>query len=143
MALMPDSRRTHSNHRLPIQHDGQFAHIGHAQIARRVILSQASALVSSGKSVALIRASRAHQEGRIAIVTNVGCGMRWTPGINRRVMLEADERSRVVLVPRRWDQALSDDLGATVANKPGTPRRPRISCKPSRRECRLSRLILW
>jgi hypothetical protein len=45
------------------RHDGQFAHARHAQIARRVIVSQASALVLSAKSVALIRTSRAHQEG--------------------------------------------------------------------------------
>ncbi|MBV9462000.1 MAG: hypothetical protein JO141_31400 [Bradyrhizobium sp.] len=35
-------------------------------------------LAASGKSVALFRASRAHQEGRFAIVTDVGRGMRWT-----------------------------------------------------------------
>jgi len=28
-------------------------------------------------------------------------------------------RRRVVLISRRWDQALSDDLKAMVANKPG------------------------
>jgi hypothetical protein len=35
-------------------------------------------LVPSGKSVAHFRASRARQEGRFAIVTDVGCEMRWT-----------------------------------------------------------------
>jgi hypothetical protein len=39
------------------------AHGGHAQIARRVTLSQASALASSGKSMALIPPSRADTEG--------------------------------------------------------------------------------
>jgi len=56
---------------LHYRHDGQFAHIRHAQIARRVILSQACVLVPSGKSDALIPPSRAHHEGRFAIVTNV------------------------------------------------------------------------
>jgi len=49
-------------------------------------------------------------------------------------------RSRVVPIPRRWDQALRDEREATVAKKPGAPRRPRISRNPLRRECRLSRL---
>jgi hypothetical protein len=48
---------------MQIQHDGQFADIGHAQIARRVVVSQAGALASSGKSVVLIWVSRAHTEG--------------------------------------------------------------------------------
>jgi hypothetical protein len=40
--------------------------------------------------------------GRIAIVTDVGCGMRWT--LWRRVdqRSPSGRRSRVVLTPRRW-----------------------------------------
>ena len=34
-----------------------------------------------GKSLAYLQPSRAHQEGRFAIVTNVGCGERWTRGL--------------------------------------------------------------
>ena len=49
-------------------------------------------------------------------------------------------RSRVVPVPRCWDQASCDEHEATVARKPGAPRRPRISRNPLRRECRLFRL---
>src|SRR5262249_45000967 len=50
-------------------------------------------------------------------------------------------RSRVVLMPRRWHQALGDEPGATEANKPGTPGRARSKPEaPLRRECRLSRL---
>jgi hypothetical protein len=56
---------------LHLRHDGQFAHIHHAQIARRAILSQICALAPSGKSDALISPFRAHHEGRFAIVTNV------------------------------------------------------------------------
>jgi len=56
---------------LQLRHDGQLAHIRHGQIARRAILSQVCALVPSGKSDALIPPSRAHHEGRFAIVTNV------------------------------------------------------------------------
>ncbi len=36
-------------------------------------------------------------------------------------------RNRAVPIPRRWDQALRDEHKATAANKPGTPRRSRIS----------------
>src|SRR6201999_2599717 len=38
--------------------------------------------------------------------------------------------SRVVLIPRRWNQVNRDDLFATGANKPGTPRRARSNRKP-------------
>ena len=51
--------------------------------------------------------------------------------------LEADERSRAVPIPRRWNQACGRRTRqATEAKEPGTPRRPRIRRKPSRRECR-------
>jgi hypothetical protein len=55
------SRRTHS-----------------APFALHANLSLTIPLAPSGKSVASIRASRARNEGRIAIVTDVGRGMRWT-----------------------------------------------------------------
>jgi hypothetical protein len=40
-------------------------------------------------------------EGRFAIVTNVGCGMRWTRSRQRRMTLIRVRRSRVVLTSRR------------------------------------------
>jgi hypothetical protein len=47
----------------------------------------------------------------------------------------ADERSRAVLIPRGWDQVRGvTNLRATEAKAHGTPRRPRISRKPLRRE---------
>jgi hypothetical protein len=58
--------------------DGQFAHGHPAQFARRASMSHAIALAPSGKSKAHFRTSRGLEEGRFAIVTNVGCGMRWT-----------------------------------------------------------------
>src|SRR4029077_2599962 len=70
------------------------------------------------KYVVLSALSRFRSEGRFAIVTNVGSGMRWT----RRCARRAHSRgrpSRVVLAPRRWRQACQDDQQATVANKPG------------------------
>src|ERR1700722_4943863 len=44
-------------------------------------------------------------EGRFAIVTDVGRGMRWTRRVTRRMTLRG-RRSRVVLTPRRWRQVL-------------------------------------
>jgi hypothetical protein len=67
---------------LQIRHDGQFAHVGHAQIARRVILSQVSRLPRRANQMHDSARPAPTTEGRIAIVTNVGCGMRWTLGIN-------------------------------------------------------------
>jgi len=75
-------------------------------------------------------------EGRFAIVTNVGQGMRWT---RRR----ADERpargrrSRMVLMPRRWHQVgggNSADDGGKKARSPGRVRSKPL--KPLRGECR-------
>ena len=64
--------------------------------------------------------------------------MRWTWCADGRSGAQADERNRVVLIPRRWDQVSDDEFEATEANKPGTPGRARISRKPLRRECRCS-----
>jgi hypothetical protein len=56
-------------------HDGHFPHTRHAQIARRASLSQGTELVISEKHDP--RVPFPH-EGRFAIVTDVGSGMRWT-----------------------------------------------------------------
>jgi hypothetical protein len=70
---------TASDHRAsPIPPDGQFAHGHHAPFARRANMPHADALAASGKSPAPFRPSCGRAEGRFAIVTNVGCGMRWT-----------------------------------------------------------------
>ena len=78
-------------------------------------------------------ASHPHPEGRFAIVTNVEGGMRWTAGCSARMprgRAHPDgRRSRVVLVPRRWDQPPDQKPGGTEANKPGTPGSARISRK--------------
>jgi hypothetical protein len=46
--------------------------------------------VTSGKSPASVRVSCARQEGRFAIVTNVGYGMRWTLAVRKTSAWEAD-----------------------------------------------------
>jgi hypothetical protein len=50
--------------------------------------------------------SRARKEGRFAVVTNVGCGMRWTLWRRADERRQRGRRSRVVLTPRRWRQVL-------------------------------------
>jgi hypothetical protein len=49
---------------------------------------------------------------------------------------QANERNRVVPIPRRWNQPPGQEPGGMAANKPGTPGRSRISRKPLRRESR-------
>jgi hypothetical protein len=80
-----------------------------------------------------LRASASTTRGRIAIVTDVGSGMRWTRAVSH------DERCSRRTSEIVWSR--SPDAGikrvghpfATEANKPGTPRRARISRKPLRR----------
>jgi hypothetical protein len=72
--------------------------------ARRANLSHLHRIALSGKSQRCSRLSRTYQEGRLAIVTDVGCGMRWTH-IAGRISLRderrmCERRSRVVLALR-------------------------------------------
>jgi len=62
--------------------------------------------------------------------------------VRARRSADRGRRNRVVPIPRRWDQAWCDERKATVARKPGAPRRSRISRNPLRGECRLFRLNL-
>jgi len=52
-------------------------------------------------------------------------------------------RNRAVPIPRRWNQASYDGCEATVANKPCTPRRPRISRKPIAQGTPVVSAALW
>jgi len=70
------------------------------------------------KNMIICRSSRLHQEGRIAIVTDVGSGQRWTPSV-------ADERHARRTVkscgpgPPTLGSSLAKTFGrATGANKP-------------------------
>ena len=49
--------------------------------------------------------------------------------VSQEVRHSCVRSSRVVPIPRRWDQPLGQEPGGTVANKPGTPRRARSSRK--------------
>ena len=65
----------------------------------------------------------------VRVVTNVGCGMRWTLSASPTRDARSVRQRRVVLVPRCWDQVSRIVCEATGANKPGTPGRARH--KPS------------
>jgi hypothetical protein len=71
----------------------------------------------------------ASQEGRFAIVTDVGCGMRWTRQRQKTNDIARGRRSRVVLTPRRWRQVLEKAsckfLGDDGGNKARSPGRAR------------------
>ena len=54
-------------------------HVRHAQIARRANVSHPDGCCLVGQIRTILRGSRTRYEGRFAIVTNVGRGMRWTP----------------------------------------------------------------
>src|SRR6201995_2146638 len=76
------------------------------------------------RSCEITKPSRALDGGRFAIVTTrgAGCdGRYWCADDAHRGV----RSSRVVLIPRRWDQANGDDPFATGASKPGTPGRAR------------------
>jgi hypothetical protein len=46
----------------------------------------------------------------VRVVTNVELGMRWTRAMSTDERQSFGRRSRVVPIPRRWDQALRDEL---------------------------------
>src|ERR1700733_7423808 len=98
-------------------------------------------------------ASRAPREGRFAIVTDVGRGMRWTRRCRRRTAPlpgEAFWRRRVARTAKSCGPDIPTLISSrpmmlritpgTVARKPGSPRRSRKKLlKPLRGECRVFR----
>ena len=75
----------------------------------------------------------AHTEGRFAIVTDVGQGMRWTRAAPETRALICGRRSRVVLTPRRWRQVGGSDSAGDGGKKARSPGRARnMLLKPSR-----------
>src|ERR1700694_1009446 len=75
-----------------------------------------------------------HMRGVCAIVTDVGCGMRWTRRRRADERCQSGRRSRVVLTPRRWCQVGDDashraDDGGKKARSPRRARRKPL--KPS------------
>jgi hypothetical protein len=93
-------------------------------------------LVPSGKSRASFRPSRLIEEGRYAIVTSVGCGMRWTWCVAADLSVRGrtaqhGRRSRVVLTSRCWCQAgvASSGVARQWGQQSRSPGRSRISRK--------------
>jgi hypothetical protein len=81
--------RTHSRH-------AQTARRAHFRLRCRANHNDASAHPASDK------------EGRFAIVTDVGSGMRWTRRVVRRTTYRG-RRNRVVLAPQGWRYVSRDD----------------------------------
>jgi hypothetical protein len=104
------------------------------QPATQKHLASPFAKISSMESVVPPRS-----EGRIAIVTNVERGMRWTRRRAGRSALARGRRSRVVLTPRRWRQVgdnashCTGDSGKKARTLGRARRKP---LKPLRREGR-------
>ena len=61
------------------------------------------------------RVSRPH-EGRIAIVTDVGCGMRWTRQSRKTNDSRCVRQSHAVLSPRCWRQVGEDAFGFAASD---------------------------
>ena len=109
-------------------------HDGHPAKNRRVFCPTSRALFAKIflfpkiRNCGLTSASRAHQEGRFAIVTIRWRGMRWTRSCARRL-----HRTRTVKpcgpVPSTLGSSCANDRAATVAKKPETPGRARSSRK--------------
>jgi len=79
----------------------------------------------------LFALSRDPHEGRIAIVTDVGRGMRWTLAVRKDEAPRSGRQSRVVLAPRRWRELLKklSLLRGDGDNKPDRRRERGISRK--------------
>jgi hypothetical protein len=85
-----------------------------------------------------------HTEGRFAIVTDVGSGMRWT----RMALLTRapvrGRRSRVVLTPRRWRQVDGVIRRRRWQTSPVTGESTKETVKTTRvRECRVIPVRPW
>jgi hypothetical protein len=91
-----------------------------SRFARRANLPQSARLILPPNQRQIPHYPVPLKRGVCAIVTDVGCGMRWTRACQRRMTLIRGRRSRVVLTPRRWRQVCERQLSqATVARKPG------------------------
>ena len=93
-----------------------------------------------------IPAIPAQHEGRFAIVTDVGQGMRWTQAVPKTRALPCGRRSRVVLTPRRWRQVVAKKYprGDGGKQSPVTRESAKQAVKTIRvRECRVIPVRPW
>ena len=103
--------------------DGRIFRNGCQEAARKIILFiRSKNCVSCASSRTLSGGAARDRHGR------------WErdamDAVRARRSADCVRRNRAVPIPRRWNQALRTMRKATVANKPGTPRRTRISRKP-------------
>jgi hypothetical protein len=107
----------------PLQnrHNGQFAHRGHAKIARRVTLSQRPVLAENQNMVPYARQPASRRGTLRPIVTKreAGCG-----GRHRRARRSARDAFDEAVWSRHPDAGVKL-ARATVTTEPGTPRRAR------------------
>ena len=82
-------------------------------------------------------------EGRFAIVTDVGGGMRWTLMVLLTRAPLGGRQSRVVLTPRRRRQVCGGNSASDGDNKADLRGEHEISRKPLRREGRVNPVDLW
>jgi hypothetical protein len=75
-----------------------------------------ASLLKTGIMV-IIRAVPHPREGRVAIVTSVGRGMRWTRWYRQTCDIEADGEGVWSWHPWAGAKSANDDLQATVTNK--------------------------
>ena len=121
----------------------QFEHGCHAQIARRVTLSQPDGVAVTPKSAANSPCPALTKRGASRSSRTLGAGCDGRFG-NARRACQRGQQNRVVPTPRRWCQVSRKFREATVAIKPGTPGRARYKLlTPSRREGRVKPANLW
>jgi hypothetical protein len=137
------------------QHDGQRVRMRLMRKLPVALICRTFLPFPKNGTCALIRPPRPNTRDVSADRHDTWGGMRWTPKRTDDVR-RGGWSSRVVVVPRRWDQVRGDaisalrpkrrDQRATEANKPGLRREREVSRKPLRRECRMFRLTctdLW
>ena len=107
-----------------------------SRFARRANLPRPTRLISPPNQQHFPAIPRP-QEGRFAIVTDVGCGMRWTRWRTRRMRRSRTAKSCGPGIPTLMSSLRGDDLAGDGGKKARSPRRARRKpLKPLRGEGR-------
>src|SRR6185312_5642851 len=83
------------------------------------------------------------REGRFAIVTDVGSGMRWTRAHQLTSDVASGRQRRVVLIPRCWNQVLRDGSQGDGGNQARSPGRARYKPQTIAQRMRIDLASLW
>ena len=89
------------------------------KLIRVVSWPRANISLSEKQKLCILPAVPFPQEGRFAVVTDVGSGMRWTQRRRKTGGARSGRRRRVVLMPRRWHQGRGMIPRTTGAKEPG------------------------